>query len=206
MPQVFELEPKKWPKQQRSQATFNALIDACTLVLPKLGYAGTSTNHIADAAGVGIASLYEYFPGKDAIIALVIKNLSDRVFTQLGKRAISLKDLPPQQFMEAWLNEIYACLLEEQNIIRVISLEVPFSQHIFQTEDLAQQILQFSEALEQQSLDFLPKKQSKASMFLIVNLVVGSMTQLLIEPPKDISAEELITELSLKLNQWIFNV
>lgn len=204
MPQVFELTPKKWPKQSRSKSTFDALVDACTLVLPKLGYSGTSTNHIAYTAGVGIASLYEYFPGKDAIIALVIQKLNERVLLQLAKRAMSIKNLAPEQLMKAWLGEIYTCLLQEQELIRVVSLEVPFSQHIFQAQDLAQQLLQFSEALENKSLNVLPQKQSKASMYLIVNLVVGSMTQLVIDPPKDIPAEALIETLSQKLNLWIF--
>ena len=54
--------------QRRAQLTFDALVEACARLLPELGYAGVTTNHVAEAAGVGIASLYEYFPGKDAIV------------------------------------------------------------------------------------------------------------------------------------------
>jgi len=48
-------------------------------LLPELGYAGTTTNHIAERAGVNVASLYEYFPGKDAIVAQVAERLVERV-------------------------------------------------------------------------------------------------------------------------------
>ena len=77
--QDVDLAPKKRPVQERSRATFEALVDACALLLPERGYAGTSTNHVAARAGVNIASLYEYFPGKDAIVAQVAERLVDHV-------------------------------------------------------------------------------------------------------------------------------
>ena len=44
-------------------------LDAATQVLVDIGYSDTTTNKIADCAGVSIGSLYEYFPGKEAIFA-----------------------------------------------------------------------------------------------------------------------------------------
>lgn len=205
MTQAFDLAPKKWPKQARSRATFDALVEACTLVLPRLGYAGTTTNHIADAAGVGIASLYEYFPGKDAIIARVIEAMNARLLTDLAKAAFALKDLPKEQLMEAWLNAIYLCLLKEQNILRVLTQEVPYHDQVSQAQNLPERLMAFSELLEYGALDVLPKKQSKASMYLIVHLVVSSLTHLVIHPPEELETDEVISELSKRLNHWVFS-
>lgn len=205
MPQVFELTPKKWPKQSRSQATFEALIEACTLVLSENGYANTTTNHIADAAGVGIASLYEYFPGKDAIISLVIERLNQRVLTKLVVQAAKLQKLEKKFIMEAWLSAIMQCIKDEKKLIQVISFEVPYSHRLMQSWDLPKQLITFSENLEAGAFEILPKKQSKVSMYLIVNLVVNSITQFVMDPPQGVSEGELIQELSAKLNQWIFN-
>lgn len=204
MPQLYELKPKKWPKQARSKATFDALIDGCTLVLPKLGYAGTTTNHIADAAGVGIASLYEYFPSKDAIIALAVERMNHRILAKLAQTAIALKDVSKEAMMHSWLTGIYDCLCQERDIIRVVLLEVPYSEQVAQQQGFNQQLIYFSEMLEQGASDVLPKKQSKASMYLIVRLVVSSLTQLVINPPKAVEAEDVIQELSGKLNTWVF--
>src|SRR5262249_13051879 len=41
-------------------------------VLVKEGYDRASTNRIAEAAGVSIGSLYQYFPSKEALVAAVI--------------------------------------------------------------------------------------------------------------------------------------
>jgi len=63
------LSPRKTPRQERSRATVEALLEATTDILIREGYTALTTNRIAERAGVNIASLYQYFPGKDAIVA-----------------------------------------------------------------------------------------------------------------------------------------
>lgn len=65
--------PRKEASQERSRATVNALIDATARILVKEGFDKASTNHIADVAGVSVGSLYQYFPGKEALVAAVIE-------------------------------------------------------------------------------------------------------------------------------------
>jgi len=64
-----QLSPRKTPRQDRSRSTVDALLEATADILIRDGYARLTTNRIADRAGVNIASLYQYFPGKDAIVA-----------------------------------------------------------------------------------------------------------------------------------------
>src|SRR5215471_3223116 len=63
------LSPRKTPRQERSLATVEAILEATADILVRDGYAKLTTNRIADRAGVNIASLYQYFPGKEAIVA-----------------------------------------------------------------------------------------------------------------------------------------
>jgi AcrR family transcriptional regulator len=63
------LSPRKSPRQDRSRATVEAILEAATDILIRQGAGRLTTNRIAERAGVNIASLYQYFPGKHAIIA-----------------------------------------------------------------------------------------------------------------------------------------
>lgn len=63
------LLPRKLPSQERSRFTVEAILEAAADILVRDGYARLTTNRIADRAGVNVASLYQYFPGKDAIVA-----------------------------------------------------------------------------------------------------------------------------------------
>ncbi|MEO1323449.1 MAG: TetR/AcrR family transcriptional regulator [Pseudomonadota bacterium] len=71
---------RKTPVQARSKATIDAILLAATRVLLAIGYDKASTNKIAELAGVGIGSLYEYFPGKEAIYAEVRRREDQRLF------------------------------------------------------------------------------------------------------------------------------
>lgn len=72
------LQPRKLPRQARSGATVEAILQAAAQVFERHGYAAGTTNRIAERAGVSIGSLYQYFPNKDAILlALVHRHLAD---------------------------------------------------------------------------------------------------------------------------------
>src|SRR3546814_3035933 len=67
------INPRKNPSQERSRATVNALVEATARILVKEGFDKASTNHIAELAGVSVGSLYQYFPGKEALVAAVVE-------------------------------------------------------------------------------------------------------------------------------------
>ncbi len=62
-------QPRKSPRQLRSQQTVDTILRATARVLVERGYAATNTNLIAETAGVSVGSLYQYFPNKNALIA-----------------------------------------------------------------------------------------------------------------------------------------
>lgn len=64
--------PRKNAAQARSRATVDALVEATARILVRDGYDRASTNRIAAEAGVSVGSLYQYFPGKEALVAAVI--------------------------------------------------------------------------------------------------------------------------------------
>ncbi len=59
--------PRKRPRQDRSEATVDAILEAAAREFASEGYDAATTNRIAEAAGTSVGSLYQYFPSKDAI-------------------------------------------------------------------------------------------------------------------------------------------
>jgi AcrR family transcriptional regulator len=58
---------RKPPRQQRSRATVDTIIDAAIRVLESRGWADFTTNEVAAVAGVSVGSLYQYFADKFAL-------------------------------------------------------------------------------------------------------------------------------------------
>jgi AcrR family transcriptional regulator len=83
MSEIFP-DPRKRPRQARSMATFEAILEAAARILESLGFAGFNTNAVAELAGVSIGSLYQYFPSKDALIVELIR----RERTKLSSRIV----------------------------------------------------------------------------------------------------------------------
>lgn len=65
--------PRKLPKQSRSLILVRSIQQACLQILRQEGAECLTTQRIADVAGVNIASLYQYFPNKEAILAQVFE-------------------------------------------------------------------------------------------------------------------------------------
>jgi AcrR family transcriptional regulator len=70
------LEPRKPPTQSRATETVKAVLEAAARILERHGFEGYTTNAIAERAGVSIGSLYQYFPGKDAVTVALIERES----------------------------------------------------------------------------------------------------------------------------------
>jgi AcrR family transcriptional regulator len=64
---------RRSPRQARSRATWEAIVEAAAQILERDGAAGFNTNSVAERAGVSIGTLYQYFPDKQAILAAAAK-------------------------------------------------------------------------------------------------------------------------------------
>lgn len=82
---------RKKPQQERSRQMVEALIEATAKVIAQRGLDGTTTPMIAEAAGVSVGSLYQYFTDKEALIAALLEklvgDLTRLLDTQAGQAA-----------------------------------------------------------------------------------------------------------------------
>ena len=73
-----ETNQRRAPAQARSKATVEAILEAAARIIRREGEDALTTNRIAEVAGVGVGSLYGYFPDKAAIqLALARRMLAD---------------------------------------------------------------------------------------------------------------------------------
>lgn len=77
-------DPRRRPRQARARVTVGAIVEAAARVLVADGYDRASTNRIAEAAGVSIGSLYQYFSSKEAIVAALAEAHTQRMIASVG--------------------------------------------------------------------------------------------------------------------------
>jgi AcrR family transcriptional regulator len=81
----MDVNPRKYPRQNRAKATNDAIIEASTQLLLEQGYDRFTTARAAERAGVSIGSLYQYFPNKAALAAAVIDRCSEEFIVALDR-------------------------------------------------------------------------------------------------------------------------
>lgn len=194
---------RKLPSQARSRETFEAIVEACGLVLAERGYAGTTTNHVAERAGVNISSLYEYFAGKDAIIAVVADRLVERVMGRLATAAAELQDVPDDQAVRRWIGAIHDTVSREGSLVAVFQYQVPYTSKIEPLRELRSRLVSFSEQFRQQAGSFVQPDFTAATLHLVVNLVTSTILQLVLDPPDDVPRAALLDELARRVEEWI---
>jgi AcrR family transcriptional regulator len=91
-----QLEPgqRRHPKQLRSRLMVGTILEAARQLFAENGFETTTTNQIAERAGVGIGSLYQYFPNKDSLILEVQKTHHDEVLTVIKSAMERTRNLP----------------------------------------------------------------------------------------------------------------
>ena len=89
------------PRQERSRRTVEAIVEAAARILDETSFERTSTNRIARVAGVGIGSLYQYFPGKDAIAESLVRRLAADDLARLRANIAATRGEPLEARLEA---------------------------------------------------------------------------------------------------------
>jgi AcrR family transcriptional regulator len=104
--------PRKRPRQERSEATVDAALEAAAREFAAHGYDGVTTNGIAAAAGISVGSLYQYFPSKEAIaVELARRYRADRLaFVRSQLEAVGEKPV------EVVVRALFASFLKAEGI------------------------------------------------------------------------------------------
>lgn len=74
---------RKMPQQARARRTIATILEAAAQILEKDGEKGLTTNRIAERAGFSIGTLYQYFPGLDAILLAMISVARHKAIAEL---------------------------------------------------------------------------------------------------------------------------
>jgi AcrR family transcriptional regulator len=88
--------PRK--RQERGARRYEAIVAAAASLFAERGLDGTSLNSIAKAAGVTIASIYQYFPNREAIVDAVAEFYltafrAEQLTSLASTQELSLSDL-----------------------------------------------------------------------------------------------------------------
>ncbi|MEO6989706.1 MAG: TetR/AcrR family transcriptional regulator [Aquihabitans sp.] len=105
------------PRQARSAARVELLLDVAAEVFEEVGYDAATTNLVAARAQVPVGTLYRWFPDKSALA----EALTDRYLEHLvGLYADLLQDLPPEERIGDFIGRVLDRMVTETRSQRAL--------------------------------------------------------------------------------------
>lgn len=114
--------------------TVDAIIEAAARLFVRDGYAASTTNRIAEVAGVSIGSLYEYFPNKGSILAALLKRQVDKMLALMRERLGSLQGKPLDVVVRTIARTGIEAYYQELDLNRLLIASMSRVAHWRQTE------------------------------------------------------------------------
>ncbi len=118
-------KPRKNASQERSRATVDALVEATARILVREGFEKTSTNRIAEIAGVSVGSLYQYFPSKEALVAAVIDRHNEEIMAIVRATLIEVAAMPLEKAVRRLVTVAVEAHRINPKLHRVLAEQIP---------------------------------------------------------------------------------
>ena len=173
-------EPRKLPRQRRSRATVEAILDAASEAVLRHGFTAATTSVIAERAGVSVGTLYQYFPNREAVAAALVLRAMERLLAEM-RRALSecvARRLAPQEGTEHLLLAGLDVLVAERAAFGRMG---PEAAHLFAApavRAIQAQLMELSQEIRRASGDGLDLRLPEADAWIIGHMVSASMFQI----------------------------
>ncbi len=191
------LKARKKPRQARSRATVDAILEAAAQVFRRHGYAAGTTDRIAERAGVSIGSLYQYFPNKDALLVALAERHIDEGFARVRELLREALDGSSalDGLIRSFVDGMHALHDHEPELHRVLFEEAPLPASL--RRNLRKREAEFArevEALLEQHPD-VEMRDAALSAYLVVHTVEGLVHGFVLHPPAGVEADALSDEI-----------
>lgn len=203
MPRRPKTSPRRTPRQKRSADTIAVLLKATERILSGHGYAGTTTNRIAEAAGVSIGTLYHYFPTKEALIEAVVHEMWESELSLIQERSLLLRDASLEIATRELVRALVDVVQKRRELYRRWYAE---ASHLGQLElglELTERGIRLvHDALERHRDEVRPKNLTFAADFVIKMVLAGVRTAAR-DYPAELASGEFAEELFQMIARYL---
>lgn len=187
------VSPRKRPVQGRSEETVGYILEAAARLFEDLGYAGTTTNKVAELAGVSVGSLYEYFPNKDSILlVLAERHLAEDGEKVLSKvRKLAEQSPTPEAFVRGLVGITVEVNRNRPRLQRMIFEEAP------RPPELVEKLRELEAKIAGEVERYLRRsglggEEPGLAAFIVVHAVEALVHDVVLSPPKGHSTESCV--------------
>ncbi|WP_437986474.1 TetR/AcrR family transcriptional regulator [Sorangium sp. So ce117] len=194
------ITPRKQPTQDRSRATVEAILQATAYILVRDGYARLTTNRVAQRAGVNVASLYQFFPGKEALVAELHRRHIEQGRAAAAAVLAAHQGQSPDRVIRTMVEAGIAAHAVEPELHRVFLEQMP---RIKATRSAASEGFLLEEAKHLLSAWGYAAPDAELAWWMMQTAAHAVVHQAIVERPDDVRSGALAEELVRLLERYL---
>lgn len=168
------------------------VLAAAADVLAERGYAGMSTNRVAEAAGVSVGSLYRYFRDKDDLVEQLRARSAEDVMADLSQGMADAVTMPTREAIRHVLAVLVAGLKRHRAVTRALLNEVPLGAHGNVLPEVERQLAHFTRMFVASHAPDLERVEAEARIHLAMGIALTTCLRIALDPPAGVPEERLV--------------
>ncbi|WP_394824705.1 TetR/AcrR family transcriptional regulator [Pendulispora albinea] len=201
---TIDTTPRKRPRQARSHATVDALIEAASQVLIEHGYEGATTARVAERAGVSVGSLYQYYPNKESLVAALIERHASAFVGAIEQAFAGTVDASLEEGLRAIIRAGLDAHRIDPALHKILVEQVPRVGRMAEVMDISRRVTKSIEQLLRAHLRRLPKERDPALAALVIETTLEALThKAVIERPELLASGKMEKEMYAILSGYL---
>ncbi|MBU1239053.1 TetR/AcrR family transcriptional regulator [Myxococcota bacterium] len=198
-----EKERRRVPGQERSRYTVDQILAGAALVFEELGYAKTTTNHIAHRVGVSIGTLYQYFDNKDAILSALMEQHFREVQVLLSSVHRRDGEISLNDTIHSMVTGLLDLHMKRPVLHQIMVSEAPRHPGLMAKMHEIEDEISDSLAAFLLGCSDLDPAHVEHAVYLVVHVAEGITHEFVIHPPGHMDRELFIKEVTSMLTGYL---
>lgn len=192
---------RKSPRQQRSQAMVEDLIEATARAFELRGLSFT-TRDVAEVAGVSVGSLYQYFGNKEELLAALVSRMARDVSELMTRNLAQRLEMDMMDFYRGCLMDIVTLISERKGYLAIARHwhELRTAEAVKEAE---RQLIEVARQYMLRHHDRYRVVDLQVSVFIAYNSTVYTLMHYLSLPHPPFGIDRLVNELTSMMGSYM---
>lgn len=207
-PRKVEKSPenqRRIPRQARARQKVEAVLDACTQVLARHGYHGTTVLELSLESGVAVPTLYQYFSSKEAIFVAWVERSIDQVLAQVVRAQQADTTATLEGYIDALVQVALASVSLLRPALRSLLAEMPqmLSSQVMMTMEVrtvAMVECQFADQIRT-----LPADRVRFHLQMLVRMIAGYFLLTILQGTRTLDVARESSEIAAMVKAYLLS-
>lgn len=195
---------KKQPTQPRAQRTVERLIATTGELVRAQGLEALTTNKVAEHANVNIATLYQYFPNKQALISALVQSYLHNLTRNLNDLLEALGDSSLEESTRLWASMAIQYYRQSGGVMEELLRGQHLIANLPEVRDFERRLMETMHRFLARQRDRLTVDNLDRATYIAFHACAAILTRHLLEPMPFYSDADIVEELALLMRRYFY--